>query len=68
MAYTSISCIGIDPLIAGLACVASGQLEILKDNLTNLKKYAFLQKHLSQHKALNILIKKCLHDHNAIIM
>ncbi|RZB38835.1 7tm 6 domain containing protein, partial [Asbolus verrucosus] len=38
-AYSSMACAAVDPLIGGLACLAAGQLEVLKDNLQHLNEY-----------------------------
>ncbi|CAH1374418.1 unnamed protein product [Tenebrio molitor] len=69
----------IDPLIAGLACYATSQIKILKDNLQHLSEYAeenISDKHVvrngEQENKLKCMIiynriKFCVAHHNAIL-
>ncbi|XP_064212452.1 odorant receptor Or1-like [Tribolium castaneum] len=73
VAYASIACAVIDPLIAGLASLASGQVEVLKDNLENLSKYTreqMLEKGIICNKFDEVFyanVRKCVDHHNAIL-
>ncbi|RZC39725.1 7tm 6 domain containing protein, partial [Asbolus verrucosus] len=71
VAYASIACAAIDPLIAGLACQAAGQLEILKDNLQHLSEYVDeeILEHTADKKSKQMVskIRHCIQHHNAIL-
>ena len=57
VSYAAFSSGVTDPLIAGLACQATGQLKVLKYNLQNLAKSANVYDS----------IKFCVDHHNAIL-
>ena len=57
VSYAAFSSGVTDPLIAGLACQATGQLKVLKHNLQNLAKSANVYDS----------IKFCVDHHNAIL-
>ncbi|RZC40935.1 7tm 6 domain containing protein, partial [Asbolus verrucosus] len=69
----------MDPLIAGLACQATGQLLVLKDNLQYLDEYvneevskrirsnSIEEKKLLKPKIMYQMIKRCIKHHNIII-
>ncbi|RZB39022.1 hypothetical protein BDFB_013831, partial [Asbolus verrucosus] len=38
--YIALACAVVDPLIGGLACMAAGQLSVIKDNLQHLDEYS----------------------------
>lgn len=75
MAYGSVACAVIDPIISGLLSLTSGQIEVLKDNLQNLSEYTkneFLRKRdNNKQDKTNLLlydnIKKCINHHNAVL-
>ncbi|RZC35751.1 7tm 6 domain containing protein, partial [Asbolus verrucosus] len=41
--YIALACAVVDPLIGGLACMAAGQLSVLKDNLQHLHEYSEIE-------------------------
>lgn len=72
--YSAYSSGAIDPLIAGLACQATNQLNILKDNLQFLNQYT--NEHLSQNSKRHKFTKSelifnkinnCVDYHQSII-
>ncbi|XP_063912174.1 odorant receptor Or1-like [Zophobas morio] len=77
VSYAAYSSGAIDPLIAGLACHATGQIRVLKDNLQYLNEYAGeeLTRRNYRHDEGNILksriiynkIKECVDHHDAIL-
>jgi hypothetical protein len=64
----------VDPLLAGLAFLAAGQLKILKDNLQHLKQYAEEETVNLPHptvpsefKVMFEKIQQCVEHHNSIL-
>ncbi|XP_063912020.1 uncharacterized protein LOC135128873 [Zophobas morio] len=66
VAYAAFSCAAIDPLIAGLAGLAIGQLGVLKDNLQHMNGYTENSK-TERKKFIREIIKKSVDQHNAIL-
>ncbi|KAH0813471.1 hypothetical protein GEV33_009320 [Tenebrio molitor] len=73
--YVGLACAAIDPLIAGLICHATGQLEVLKENLQHLddlvdKKTAKIYDEQAPFIKCNFIygrIKECVLHYNIII-
>jgi hypothetical protein len=73
--YVGLACAAIDPLIVGLICQATGQLEVLKENLQHLddhvdKKIAKLYDEQASYIKCNFIygrIKECVLHYNIII-
>ncbi|KAJ3666963.1 hypothetical protein Zmor_002379 [Zophobas morio] len=61
--YMSLSNAAIDPLIGGLCCLASGHLQVLKNNLQNLHTKSAE----SSSDTMKRNIKKCVKYHSAIL-
>lgn len=73
MAYVSIACAAIDPLIAGLAFQASSQFQILKDNLENLNESDDIKNTddninvAEKSDTIKNRIRYCIRHHNEIL-
>ncbi|RZC32666.1 7tm 6 domain containing protein, partial [Asbolus verrucosus] len=75
--YSSMACAAVDPLIGGLACLAAGQLEVLKDNLQHLNEYAGKESEklsrtgfcgkIKKSRIIYSKIHDCIDHHNAIL-
>jgi hypothetical protein len=73
VAYVSIACAAIDPLIAGLAFQASSQFQILKDNLENLNESDDIKNTddninvAEKSDTIKNRIRYCIRHHNEIL-
>jgi hypothetical protein len=77
VSYAAYSSGAVDPLIAGLACQATGQLRVLKDNLQYLNEHADeeMSKKTNIHsderriksRIIYNKIKQCIDHHDAIL-
>ncbi|RZC35895.1 uncharacterized protein BDFB_003881 [Asbolus verrucosus] len=77
VAYAAFSSGAIDPLIAGLACQATGQLQVLKDNLQYLNDYVdeeisskthlHCEERVTRSRIMYNKIKQCVDHHDAIL-